>query len=600
MKESMPSELDINKMAVEFVNQNIDSFFKVGKTALKGATDQIRLRLSSSYTNYLTTITERYSKAKSFFIQNEPTPLYDFYVPIGVTSGDTVVEQAFCSELTNINPFVVITGSGGSGKSMLMRHFLLNTVKDSVKVPVFVELRELSRAEQPVVDFIKETLHSNDFDLDDEYIIKAMSAGHFAFLLDGFDELTIESRKSVSRQILQLSKKYDKNQIIVSSRPDDEFSRWSSFTIFETNPLTLEQAKELVQKLPYDYELKQKFLKDLENSLYEDHVSFLSNPLLLSIMLLTYGQSADIPSKLNIFYNQAYEALFQRHDALKSAYQRDRLCGLDIQDFAKVLSAFCVQTYDRRRFRFTKTEALDILETSKRISEIKFDSEAFLKDALQAVCLLVEDGLSITFSHRSFQEYFVARFILEAKPNVQKSLIEKYSQTMFLDSVMHLLYEMNPYVIEQLYVIPHLTSLQEKLGVKKHVGITHFFRFLKICHSQFDINDNHIVSYTVDNTVLHNILSFTLQHYKISDNVPQNTRVPQNREVWGKYTSKDGKAVMRMRNMSYKHPFVKDIANESNNFTPSIKALQHVLNVKDQLIQKHKTLDRSLEEILSI
>ncbi len=41
-------------------------------------------------------------------------------------------------------------------------------------------------------------------------------------------------------------------------------------------------------------------------------------------MLLTYGQSLDIPNKLNIFYNQAYEVLFQRHDTLKGGFQRNK------------------------------------------------------------------------------------------------------------------------------------------------------------------------------------------------------------------------------------------------------------------------------------
>src|SRR6185503_8614326 len=129
----------------------------------------------------------------------------------------------------------------------------------------------------------------------------------------------------------------------------------------------LDQACELVQKLPFESEFTSKFLKDLRDTLFAKHNSFLSNPLLLSIMLLTYGQSADIPNKLNVFYNQAYEALFQRHDALKGAFQRDRSTGLDIQDFAKVFAAFSLQTYDKRVFQMSKTQAIDYLEGAKKI-----------------------------------------------------------------------------------------------------------------------------------------------------------------------------------------------------------------------------------------
>jgi len=210
---------------------------------------------------------------------------------------------------------------------------------------------------------------------------------------------------------------------MVSSRPDQEFAGWSQFSVFKAKALTLSQACSLVDKLPYDEELKTKFIGDIKDGLFEKHQSFLSNPLLLSIMLLTYGHSADIPNKLSIFYNQAYEALFQRHDAMKGAYQRDKLTNLDIQDFARIFSAFSVQTYDKRIFSFSSSDAIKFLEKSKNIVNVKFDPQAYLTDALQAVCLLVEEGLFITFSHRSFQEFFTAKFINDSKPENQKKLI---------------------------------------------------------------------------------------------------------------------------------------------------------------------------------
>jgi predicted NACHT family NTPase len=190
----------------------------------------------------------------------------------------------------------------------------------------------------------------------------------------------------MSKQIQNLTKSYDQNTVLVSSRPDNEFSGWPSFNVLAINALTLGQACDLVDVLPFDTDMKTKFLKDLRLSLFEEHESFLSNPLLLSIMLLTYGQSADIPNKLNIFYNQAYEALFQRHDALKGAYQRDRSCGLDLQDYAKVFSAFCLQTYDKRLLQFSRSTAIDYIEKAKPILNIAFDSNEILMDALQSIC----------------------------------------------------------------------------------------------------------------------------------------------------------------------------------------------------------------------
>ncbi len=78
-----------------------------------------------------------------------------------------------------------------------------------------------------------------------------------------------------------------------------------------------------------------------------------------------------------------------------------------------MFSAFAIQTYDDRKFTMTKSEALDYLEKSKKLTGITFDSEDYLADAHQAVSMLVEEGLLLSFTHRSFQEYFAAKFISE-------------------------------------------------------------------------------------------------------------------------------------------------------------------------------------------
>ena len=355
----MSEEPDVNKMVVEFVNQNIDRFYGTGKEILKGTADKIRLYLFTTYKDYLSCVAERYSKAKTFLIRGEALNLYEFYVPTGISCGRSTYDRPSFAQIAQHNKSSVVTGGGGSGKSILMRHLFLSALGPEGKVPIFLELRDLNQTKQSILDFIHETLHENHFKLDAEYIGKALQNGHFAVFFDGFDELSRTVRKDYTKQIQTFAKVYDQNVVIVSSRPDDEFSSWSNFSVFTINPLDLDQASLLVKKTPFEDSFKNKFIKDLRSRLFQSHKSFLSNPLLLSIMLLTYGESADIPNKLNIFYNQAYEALFQRHDALKGAFQRDRVSKLNIQDFASVFAAFSIQTYDKRLFQFSRSEALD-------------------------------------------------------------------------------------------------------------------------------------------------------------------------------------------------------------------------------------------------
>jgi hypothetical protein len=603
----MNEELDVNKMATEFVSQNIERFYNTGKDIFKGAADSVRLRLNSSYRDYLETIASRHSKGKSFFIRNEPTNLYDFYIPIGITSEKQKIDKASVGAISLVNPFSVITGGGGSGKSMLMRHLLLDAIKQKQKVPIFLELRELNQSEQSLLDFVKESLRINGFTLDDEYIEKALKAGHFALLFDGFDEVSLSLRDKVRKQLFQITKHYDQNAILVSSRPDNEFSGWPAFTVFKIDELTLDQACELIEKLPFDVDLKTKFLKDLRGGLYQKHNSFLSNPLLLSIMLLTYSQSADIPTKLSIFYSQAYEALFQRHDALKAGFKRERLTKLDIQDFGKVFAAFCIQTYDQRAFRMDKSQALEYLEKSKKILNLDFNANDYLVDAQQAVCLLIEDGLQLAFSHRSFQEYFAARFIYHLKPDIQRQIIDKNAEYLLSDNVMQLLFEMSPELVERDFLIPRLTRLQQVLKVKRKVGITHFLRFMQLSKVVFRFSKQRGLIPDFINITDILLIQFVLMHYKDEvnykgliyidfDSLNHGTK---SRKISMSYLEQTKRQVsVTAAELSTRDELVKYVATYGNLF--SIAALQAAFDAKSMIIKKHETQSSSLDAILGL
>lgn len=123
-ESTMPDELDPNAIAADFLKQNLDDLVASGKQILKGASDRIRLRLQRTYTKYLTALMEKYSKAKSFLLRGDPAPLYDFYVPLDLKRQDVTLEDVGVRSVLNCGRNIIITGSGGSGKSMLIRHLL--------------------------------------------------------------------------------------------------------------------------------------------------------------------------------------------------------------------------------------------------------------------------------------------------------------------------------------------------------------------------------------------------------------------------------------------------------------------------------------------
>lgn len=113
---------------------------------------------------------------------------------------------------------------------------------------------------------------------------------------------------------------YLDTNILITSRPDDIFSSWEEFQILTIAPFTKEKSIGLIEKIDYDETVKNKFIAHLNKDLFKKHESFLSNPLLITIMLLTYDQLAEIPNKLHIFYEQAFDTLNGRQSYTRKDY----------------------------------------------------------------------------------------------------------------------------------------------------------------------------------------------------------------------------------------------------------------------------------------
>jgi hypothetical protein len=596
----MSGELDANAVVAKFIQQNIEAFVDTAAGIIKIGADKLRLHLDRTYKNYLIHVFEKYSKAKSFLLRGEPSPLYQFYVPLDLRTQKSIFKSPALKDIQQISRYAIITGSAGCGKSMMMRHLLLNSIVAKDKVPIFLELRQFNSTDSDLDTLISQVLRVSKFTLDKDYIEKAFVAGHFVLFLDGYDEVVTSKRAQVTQYIHDFVKMYEKNIVIMSSRPDSELDGWQDFCVMQIQPMSLEQAFELVNKVPYDDDLKKKFLADLRLDLFKKHESFLSNPLLLSIMLLTYGQSANIPNKLNVFYNQAYEALFERHDALKGGYKRDRLTTLDIQDFGRIFAAFCLQAYDKRHFEFTRIQALDYIEKSQQITGLKCRKDDYLKDLIQAVCLLVEEGLQLVYSHRSFQEYFAARFIADARADIQKQLIKKYARVSRNDNVFHLLYEMRPDVIDQNYLIPGIDHIFNAIEVKKDIGETNYIKYMKQAFSGISLHGDRIgLTSNKQSHLFVDLAVFALNHcgHLVGWTGIDRSSKDEKIALIKKYLGTSTDARIKFDTCPYTDTLLRDFSKMKSFF--SIEMLVALQKIGEALKQKKIMEEESLEAILS-
>jgi len=598
MNTELP-EFDQNKVIAEFIKLNIDSFIDLGKDIFKGTKESIQIRLKTVYSTYLKNVSERYGKSKSFFIRDEPQELSTFYVPVGLQSSNINIKTANLRAILSHNTKSIISGTAGSGKSILLKYLLLDALKNKKQVPVFLELRDNNIEQTSLFDNILGIFDCFGLNLESKFIKKAFSVGQFILFLDGLDEVKYERREIIVKEIDTIIKEYPKTSVIVTTRPDNLTNELQTFSIYQTLPLSKDQSISLIEKLQADEQIKGKFINDLKGDLYEKHSSFLSNPLLLTIMLLTYGYSTDIPNKLSVFYNQAFEALFQRHDTMKGAYKRLRKTVLDIQDFSKILSIFCIQTYDARKIQFSRQEALTYLDKTKELVSIKFESEDFLNDLLQSVCILIEDGLFITFSHRSFQEFFTALFIVNSDSTMKMRLLEKYQSEILDDNIYKLCHELDTDFLEYDIIYPFLQRLIDKIGVKKNIGIMHYTRFTKLMWSRFFFSKGKLLGTVLTDENINHVVRFIVFH--IANGMVVNNYFSSKESDWIKQKIEESKTSkndieFQTSKLTHNDQIIIELYKSGSYF--SKRLIELLMKVKTDLENKKSNRINKLEEFL--
>lgn len=388
-----------------------------------------KVEIGTVFERYLENATHRYNQIRTLATGTAPRNIIgdnSLYVSIGLDYNGKEIDTASVDSILGVSKNVLILGSGGVGKSMLTRYLFLDTAMYEGYVPVLVELRRIGSqapGQLSILELIYTCLQDFDAALPRDQFEYSLQLGKYLFLLDGFDEVKNSLAKETAEAIQAFSAKYPNNAFIVTSRPRTETSPLETFTVMNSMPLNKEQAVDLASRIWDEDEKTKEFCEQLKVELYEKHKDFAENPLLLTMMFLTFMRNSSIPEHLSDFYKKAYDALYSAHDNQdKGCYKRDFECkSLDENEFKQILSHFCFQSYFKEVYEFSEDEILKHLGGSlKKLRFTDVTPTAFLADLRNVVCLIVKDGDTYRFSHRSFQAYFAAYYTAHSLTDEQQ------------------------------------------------------------------------------------------------------------------------------------------------------------------------------------
>lgn len=407
--------------------------------SVKKGINKRKIEIGTAFDLYLSNAYKRYNHVKTLATGSEPRTVIgkdNIYVKVGLNHDGEEIDTSTVRNLLRVSSNIIISGTGGIGKSMLMRYLFLQTVNEGEYIPVLVELRKISEQKQDklsIEQLIKDCIKSFGAALPDEEFEYSLELGKYLFLFDGFDEVKALYSTDTAKKIQEFCGRYPENACIITTRPTECDFPLETFTPMSSKPLTKEQAVELTSKLWKPDEKTEAFCTQLRDSLYQKHKSFAKNPLLLSMMFLTFMRYGDIPDYLAEFYEKAYSALYNLHDNRDKGYfKRDFKCkGIDEAQFKLLFSCFCFHTYFKETYEFSEKQVLRIIDTCiQKRNLTSISAKDFLADLQNAVCLIVKDGLMLRFAHRSFQTYFAAVYTSEVLTDEQQARLfsEKLSE----------------------------------------------------------------------------------------------------------------------------------------------------------------------------
>lgn len=446
--------------------------------------------IENHFRNYFENTYNKLSYINTIALKNSQKLLKDVYIPLTIINKngeDRITINSYPKSLIEKYKRILLIDSAGMGKSTLMKRLFLDIIEGHHGIPIFVELRRLSK-NRTIVEEIQEQLNAINKDFDSDLLLELLAKGEFIIILDGYDEIDLDCRKEVTVDIDNFITKTSNNFFIITSRPEDGLGCFSSFMEFKIKELVLDEAFQLLKKYDNQGEISSLLIKKLsKDSNFKDIKDFLKIPLLVSLLFTAFEYKQIIPLKKHHFYKQIYEAYFESHDLSKGeSYVRNKKSKLGIDDFECVLRYLAYTQIDKS-IEYSKDElekAID--EVKKLIPHIIFETSDFINDLTTSVPLFFKEGIIYKWAHKSIKEYFLAQFIYKDSGRIREDILLKiYRSEHYYKylNIFDLYYDID-------YQSFKLTILYELL--KEYEEYSETFNHLKDSHIQEDLLNERI------------------------------------------------------------------------------------------------------------
>ncbi|MBD1857990.1 MULTISPECIES: NACHT C-terminal helical domain 2-containing protein [Leptolyngbya] len=319
---------------------------------------------------------------------------------------------------------LLILGKPGAGKTTFLKWLALQCQAGQLYknyIPIFVTLKEFAEASgrPSLIEFIAKQFAECGIE-NPEIVKKILLAGRSLILLDGLDEVRAEDQNHVLKTIQQTSLQFDGNQFVMTCRIAAKEYTFEKFIEVEVADFDTEQIADFAFKWfqHKDPTKATEFPKALEA--HPGLQELATNPLLLTLLCLVYGEQAGFPANRAELYKEGLDVLLKKWDGKRNITRDVVYKQLSLNRKEDLLSQIAFNAFMRSEYffkqKFVEEEIQDYIrnlpDANLDPETLQLDREAVLKSIEAQHGLLVERARGIySFSHLTFQEYFTARQI---------------------------------------------------------------------------------------------------------------------------------------------------------------------------------------------
>jgi predicted NACHT family NTPase len=320
---------------------------------------------------------------------------------------------------------LMILGKPGAGKTTFLKHIAIQCISGNFQphlVPIFITFKNFAGSKDcsTLIEYINQKFNACNI-LDNSITEKLLSQGRALVLLDGLDEVMEVDEARVLKELNNIYTRFSANNLIVTCRIAAKQYTLKNFTEVEVADFNDEQIISFAHKWfsTRDTIPGENFIDKLKNNFSIKELA--TNPLLLTLLCLTFEESADFPANRLELYKEGINLLLKKWDAVRNI-ERDRIYKkLSVQYKQNLLSKIALSTFERGDYFFKQQELeqyiidyiINLHDASTEFEVLYLDANAVLRSIEAQHGLLVERARGIySFSHLTFHEYFTAQEIV--------------------------------------------------------------------------------------------------------------------------------------------------------------------------------------------